>query len=277
MPTLKLPRQLAGFLPLVAGALLLPAAAGAAAEKVPAKAELIAEKKALSPGVNWLAVRLTPDPGWHVYWINPGDSGQPTSLEWSLPAGATAGEIAWPAPHSFRFGALTSYGYSEEVLHLVPLTLPASAAGTAKVAVEAKWLVCAEACIPGKASLALELPVAAAAEPEARFAASFAATRAALPRQDTTQKSRFAVQDEKLLLTVEGAAKAADKAEFFPEPNDLVDHSAAQKIVFENGAWRIEQPLSPYYSESPAELRGILVLHRGRETEAWQIAARPAS
>ena len=83
------------------------------------------------------------------------------------------------------------------------------------------------------------------------------------------------MKDEKLFLSVEGAAKAAGKAEFFPEQNDLVDHSAPQKLAFEGGAWRLEQPLSPYFSEKPAEVRGILVLHRGQETEAWQIVARP--
>lgn len=274
------------LLPLLAGgALLAPAGSASAAEKEHARAELIAERTALAPGVNWVAVRLTPDPGWHVYWINPGDSGQATSLAWSLPPGAAAGEIAWPAPHAFRFGALTSYGYSEEVLHLVPITLPAGAAGRLAIQVEAKWLVCAEACIPGKASLALELPVAAdpREDPPAdpRWATAFAHSRAALPREDKTQKSRFSVAGGQLVLTVagsaEGAAKAADRAEFFPEQNDLVDHSAPQTLAFANGAWRLEQPLSPYFSEDPAAVNGILVLHRGKQTEAWRIAALPAS
>lgn len=265
---------------LVALALLalaaVPPVGAAAAAKEHAKAELIAENTSFGPGVNWVALRLTPDPGWHVYWINPGDSGQTTTVEWSLPPGAAAGPIAWPAPHSFRFGALVSYGYSEEVLHLVPITLPADAAGQVAVEAEARWLVCADACIPGKASLALELPVAAKPQADSRSAAAFAQARASLPRTDSRQQARFAVADEKLVLTIEGAP-AADKAEFFAEPNDLVDHSAPQKLAFAEGAWRLEQPLSPYFSGDTAEVRGVLVLHRGAAAEAWQIAARPAS
>src|SRR5215469_1213783 len=34
-----------------------------------------------------LGVHFTLEKGWHIYWINPGDSGQPPSFKWILPPG----------------------------------------------------------------------------------------------------------------------------------------------------------------------------------------------
>lgn len=266
---------------LLNGALLLlgaalPAAGEAPAEPEHAKAELIAENTALGPGENWVALKLTPDPGWHVYWINPGDSGQTTAIAWNLPPGLAAGKIAWPAPHSFRIGALTNYGYGEEVLHLVPLEVGPAAAGAGpfEIKAEARWLVCAEACLRGSATLSLGLPYAAKPAADPRWKTAFARARATLPREAPTIRASFAAASDKLSLEIEGAP-GADDALFFPEANDLVDHSAPQSLVQKEGVWRLEQKLSPYFSAPPAEVRGVLVLHRGPRTEAWQIAATP--
>lgn len=102
---------------------------------------------------------------WHTYWKNPGDSGTSTSIEWTLPAGVSAGDIIWPAPSSFAIGPLTNYGYADQVVLLTRLTVPASQAIGSRISVEAKanWLVCEESCIPQEATLRLELAVAATA------------------------------------------------------------------------------------------------------------------
>ncbi|HJU21926.1 MAG TPA: protein-disulfide reductase DsbD domain-containing protein, partial [Casimicrobiaceae bacterium] len=91
-------------------------------------AELVADQTALMPGTTTtLALRLAIDPGWHTYWRNPGESGLPTTLQWRLPPGYRAGDIEWPAPRALPAGPLMNYGYEGEVLHLVPLTVPADA------------------------------------------------------------------------------------------------------------------------------------------------------
>ena len=83
--------------------LVLPGSA-AKLSSVVSTAEVRAELLAHAPqGVGagqplWLGLQLTHQPEWHTYWLNPGDSGLPTVLEWTLPAGVTAGDIAWPTP-----------------------------------------------------------------------------------------------------------------------------------------------------------------------------------
>jgi hypothetical protein len=46
----------------------------------------------------WVGLQLAHQPEWHTYWKNAGDSGLPTQLQWTLPPGVSAGDIAWPVP-----------------------------------------------------------------------------------------------------------------------------------------------------------------------------------
>lgn len=267
-------RRSLGPAPAFALFFLLAAAAAPAQEKEHARAELIALNKTWGPGENRVAVRLTPDPGWHVYWINPGDSGQSTEIEWSLPPGAAAGPIEWATPHSFRFGSLTSYGYSEEVLHLVTLKM-AEKGVTGPVEAEVAWLVCSEACIPGSASLSLELPFSSSPQPDARHAKAFAAAENALPAPAPADwKAHVVTTGDQLELTI-GGPLPGGKAELFPEPNDLVDHSSPQQAVFAGGSLKFTQKLSPYFQNLPAELPSVVVLHHGAASTAYRILARP--
>ena len=161
--------------------LCLTAATAAPVRTEHVEAELVAERTAAEPGKTLtVALRLKIVPHWHTYWRNPGDSGQPTSLEWKLPAGWSAGAIQWPAPRRLPAGPLMNFGYEDEVLHLVDIAVPPNAAGTAKLAARATWLVCnPEHCIPEEGDVAIEIPLGKG-EPSAA-APAIAGTRAALP------------------------------------------------------------------------------------------------
>jgi thiol:disulfide interchange protein DsbD len=146
--------------------------------------ELLPEPSTARPGESFQAVlRMRIAPGWHTYWMNPGDSGLATALDWRLPPGVTAGPLAWPVPKRLPVGPLMNYGYENEVLLPVRLTVPAGLSDPVlQVSAQAEWLVCREVCIPESASVGFRLPVAAiAALPDPRHAALFAAARAALP------------------------------------------------------------------------------------------------
>src|SRR5271155_3487770 len=131
------------------------------------KARLVSEVKAVGPGqVFWVALELNIRDGWHTYWRNPGDSGQATNLTWTLPAGVTAGDILWTAPHRFEVAPLVNYGYAKHALHMVKITAPGDLkAGASPLELKAKasWLVCSDVCIPESADLQLKMPVKPAA------------------------------------------------------------------------------------------------------------------
>jgi len=244
------------------------------------EAELIAERDALSVGDdNWVALRLRPDAGWHVYWRNPGDSGIATKLEWQLPKGVSAGEMHWPYPHRQSLGDLTNYGYGEETLHLVPLQVAPGAQGTLHLKAQAKWLVCKDVCIPGSADLSLQLPVAGTAQPDPDWAPSFATARSQLPTPARDWEAQFQIANGQLSLALAGAALSkADAIEFYPYANDLVSHAAPQRIEHEAAdRLRMSQQLSAYFVDAPQRVDGVVVLRQGRSAMAWEIHALPGT
>jgi thiol:disulfide interchange protein DsbD len=109
-----------------------------------------------------VGVHFKIDPGWHIYWINPGDSGLPTRLKLDLPAGYTAGDLEFPTPQRIALpGNIVNYGYTDEALLTVTVTPPATltAGGDVAIPVRATWLVCQDDCVPGSANLSITLPV----------------------------------------------------------------------------------------------------------------------
>src|ERR1700761_2088295 len=148
------------------------------------KARLVSEVSSVGPGQTfWVALELDIRDGWHTYWRNPGDSGEPTKLAWVLPPGFSAGDIVWTTPHRFELPPLVNYGYAKHAVHLVEITPPKSlaAGGSAHLAVKASWLVCSDVCIPEDAKLELDVPVADRGALDPAAAPLFAAARAEVP------------------------------------------------------------------------------------------------
>ena len=229
------------------------------------QAELIAETTSFVRGGDTrVALMLTPEAGWHTYWVNPGDSGLATKLEWSLPAGVSAGPIQWPAPHPASLGDLTNYGYDSETLHLVTVTVPTDWPKDSPLTLKtkAKWLVCKDVCIPGSAELELTLPVADSAALDERHLARFERDTALLPQAlPASAKARFAIADGAFSLAlVDAALPVAKKIEFFPLAGDLVNHAAPQRLAQEGSEWRLTQTLSAYHVQAPKTVEGVWVL-----------------
>ena len=155
------PRRLAALALAAACALPVSVPAQGSARNLVATERVRAELMAHAPdGVGpgkqvWLGLQLTHQPEWHTYWKNSGDSGLPTQLQWTLPPGVVAGDIAWPVPRKIPIGHLANYGYEGTVLLPVPLTItpdfkPSLLGSELQVKLKATWLVCRMECIPGR-------------------------------------------------------------------------------------------------------------------------------
>ena len=248
-------------------------------------ARLIPESGSVVPGGTlWVDFHLDIAPGWHTYWRNPGDSGLPTEIAWNLPAGFSAGEIAWPAPERFVLGAIGNYGYNGTTDLLVLIAAPADAkpGSTVRLAATATWLMCSEICIPGEAKLALDLPVAAvplAGDPVA--AALFATVRDRVP-QTAQFASRFTASGRELRLIVPEAALAGidrPTASFFPFDSNVVDAAAEPKEErnADGLALLLTRPGGPT-ATLPERLGGVLVLRdAGGAVRAYSISAPRAT
>jgi len=253
-----LTRISAAFLYIVAASV-----AAGAQQPAHARVNIVAKQDALVPGSDVrLGVHFALDAGWHIYWTNPGDSGQPPVLKWQLPSGFSAGEIDWPRPERIESTAqLADYGYRGEVLLPVTVHAPSSLKPGVSMALaaEAKWLVCREVCIPEHAQLRLDLPVASSAHENPQSAALFSATEKLQP-QTMPRGWRAIAGSEKddFILSIE-AGKPLAQAEFFPlEPNQI-ENAAPQKLLRSPGGVKIVLKKSDLLTKPVTILRGVLV------------------
>ncbi|MFP4270129.1 MAG: protein-disulfide reductase DsbD family protein, partial [Alphaproteobacteria bacterium] len=238
-------------------------------------ARLVAEAAQVAPGETvWVGLHLDIVDGWHTYWRNPGDSGEATSLDWSLPEGVVAGDIVWPHPEALPFGPLVNYGYEDEALHLVPITLPADwpAGEPLPLEVDARWLACDDICVPEEGTVALTLPTGATTEPDPTSGSLFERFRAQVPEPagfDVT-----ATGGERPELVVERELPRGAKAHFFPYDTGVVAPAAEQRLS--RGGESFTLRLEAGGDAAPERLAGVLVVSEslGAQTfsEAFEIA-----
>ena len=177
-----------------------------------------------------LALRQQIEAGWHTYWLNPGDSGLPTTIEWTLPQDFKAGPIAWPIPKRIAYGPVVDYGYEDEVLLPVDIDVPARLApGTdIVIAAHASWLVCADTCIPEDAQLSISIPAAAETEADPQWAERLASNRAHLPLPNPFRTTASATDAQITLHVATGDAAQLHDVEFFPADRGVIDDDAPQ-------------------------------------------------
>jgi len=251
----------------------------------PVTARLVPETTSIGPGTTlWVDLHLDITPGWHTYWRNPGDSGLPTEIAWTLPAGFTAGDIVWPVPERFVVDGLGNYGYRDAVDLLVPIAasrdIETGAAAHLDAAVS--WLVCSDICIPGEAKLELALPVRAnPSVPDPAVKDLFAGARSHLPKPAGFE-ARFAVAANEVRLMLPDSAFAGigqPSASFYPLAANVLDAAAEPKLQrrgdgFELKLTRASTPTAIV----PGALDGVLVMRGANKAEqAVSLHAAPAA
>lgn len=201
-----------------------------------ATVSLKAERSALVPGeTNWIAVHFAIEPMWHLYWKNPGDSGQPPFLKWDTPDGVSVGEPLWPAPlRHVSPGDILDYTYDHELALLVPVTLDRTVGpgGSVTLTVNADFLICKDVCLFGNGSDTIALTVASEAEPSGAHPL-FERTRRFIPRE-ADEASELNIEtswsDATLRITVPGATGLVyfpERGEGLADAVDLIEHGQA--------------------------------------------------
>ena len=207
-----------------------------------------------------VALRQQIEAGWHTYWLNPGDSGLPTQIEWSLPGYFKAGPILWPQPERIALGPVIDYGYYNDVLLPVDIDVPSTLSpGTnIVIAAHASWLVCSDTCIPEEANLSISVPVAAESEPDRDWAERFASARAQLPLPNPFPTTASLNAESITLHIAMGNAEKLRDVTFFPIDRDVIDNDAPQSPVTEPGGLTLTLRRDAT-GPAPAALNGLLV------------------
>ncbi len=229
----------------------------------------------------WLGLQIEHQPDWHTYWQNPGDSGLPTRLQWQLPAGLQAGDIAWPLPKKFPIGTLANYGYEGSLLLTVPVTVGADFrfpdTGPLTIGLQAEWLVCRQECIPQEGRFTLNLASAATQTPNAT---SFESAQKLSPKPMaqlqqggtwiTGGQATLSADARQITLRVHGLPVGwrGQTLSAFPVTANVVHNAAVQgkdwTQNWQGAVWTAQIPVSEERGDSPPSMR-------------WVIAAGPES
>ncbi len=239
-----------------------PAAAQLASRENSIKPELVAEGPAVPGGEVELAILMRTKPGWHGYWINPGDAGLPMKIEWQLPQGVSLSPLRFPVPDRLLVAGIVNYVYERDHAILTRLKVPAAATGVLPIRASAQWLACTDkVCVPEQGEFSLDLPVGAGAANER---ARFDEWRRALPRP-LASPARFALKGEMIEIAIPlPESVAIGEPYFFPAEDGPIDYAAPQTFR-RNGDLLIAE-LKRRRGE-PAALSGVLALGDGRGLE----------
>ena len=241
------------------------------------RAELVAHApQGVQPGATlMLGLLLKHQPGWHTYWLNPGDSGLPTQLNWTLPEGLKAGATLWPLPDMIPVANMVNHGFEDQVLlgTQVQIDKNFQPSNTLELRLNAEWLVCKEECIPQSGQFLLTL------NPQASTA-GHAAVFAQLQEQQPT-----ALQPAAQIATLSGETLRLDIQGLPPtvQGRPLKAYAQSPEVLasglglsgktgeWQNGRWQLAAPLHAFRNSTPNNLVLMLVDDSTPTPRAWTV------
>lgn len=240
-------------------------------------ASLVADTSAITAGKPFsVGLLLRMAPGWHTYWKYAGDAGLPTEIKWNLPTGWKVGEIQWPIPlKTIDPGDIQTYGYQDEVLLIQQITPPASVdASPVKLSAQADWLVCEKICVPGNATVELELPTTTSAEP--KNTDLFARYRKLLPQKFPDEQAAASwsrTGDDFHLKITSDQIVNYQSIDFFPVPQgtSVVGHPAVESRTANEITFKVPTESA---DKNVSSMPGLIVFaqhENGNDRAAWEI------
>ncbi len=259
----------------------LPAFAASSSADLPhVHVQLISPDAQFHPGAaNNAGLYFKLEPGWHVYWKNPGDAGEPPHVKWTLPKGITAGPLQFPVPKRLPLGPLMDFGYEDEVLFPIQVIVAGGAAsGPATLHAKVDWLVCRGSCIPEKTELDLTRPIASGSagnvQPDQDIWARLA--NKLPPPLPTNLKIGFLPAAGGFRLTVVTGQRETE-GEFFPAEPDILSNPAPQVAKPTVHGITLDLKKDESLAANPKQLRGLLLLSGGRAYELIALAGVPTT
>jgi DsbC/DsbD-like thiol-disulfide interchange protein len=232
--------------------------ASAAVRSGKAEADWFSASSTYEPGKPvQTAIRLRIDPGWHSYWLNPGEGGMKTSVKWELPIGWTAGELENPIPKRFQGGGLAGFGYDATVIFPVKLNPPKDVKGTVTLKAKISWLTCDEqTCVPGNAELSITLESGVTQmTPETKLIEQ-ALTK--IPREQKEWGPLEVIEKAGQLefrIPVQGNKSLnLDESDIFPATPEVIDANHRITLKPDGTAWTGVAPKSDYVKAKIREL-----------------------
>jgi thiol:disulfide interchange protein DsbD len=217
----------------------------------------------------WAGFDLKMDPGWHTYWKNSGEAGMPTKVTWQLPPGVAAGDVEWPLPEKIPPVEVMTYGYENETMLLVPLTIASNAQpGPLTLKANASWLECKDVCIPANQDVTATLAIGSETKTSAD-ASAIESWKQKTPQTNNNWSVKISWEkpadgDTRPLL-IAGQMLAISGAlptnfDFFPDSSDNYDVQPATETIRDSGVdFELRKTVKKYSGDWPKNISGVVV------------------
>jgi thiol:disulfide interchange protein DsbD len=201
-------------------------------------------------------------------------------MTWHLPAGVQAGEVAWPLPQKLRAGHLTNYGFEDDALLVVPLTVSnnfQALQGKLQVQMHANWLVCRLECIPQEGDFSLSIPVSSSHAP---MGTAFESVLAQQPTKLDTVSAEIRFDAGIMHLEVRGLPAALQKKnlQIFPTTAELIASAAdlhpQASQAWQGDVWMAKLPLSDLRNSDPQHVEWLLTHGQGTQRKGYWVNAK---
>lgn len=243
------------------------------------KVEMLVEQTSVQAGASvTLGLHFRMQKGWHLYWQNPGDSGQAPSITWTLPDGFTAGDILWPAPQRITLPNLADYGYTNEVVLMVPIQAPAKLkpGRFVRFSAHTRWLVCNEICIPGDMNFNARLVVKNhKAKVSGRHEYLFQMARRSLPKPLPDPWSASAALGKKefrITVSPDNSITRSATASFIPLHPNQIENAPTPVFKWLGPSFQIRLKKSDQLTQIPGTLDGVLVVKDKKSTKSFDLS-----
>jgi thiol:disulfide interchange protein DsbD len=185
-----------------------------------AKASLITNLQDSQQESFYIGVRLEMQEGWHTYWENPGDSGSPFDATWEVAEGVIVENVEWPTPITIPYPPLMTFGYEGDVVFPFKV-FRAIDSDLSSITVDFNFLICADICIPEKASLTLDLSSAIP---------NFLVDEAIKNLPTDFVQTQSVVEGDNLKITF-NSSQPINSAYFFPRQDNLFAYAPTQQLI----------------------------------------------
>jgi thiol:disulfide interchange protein DsbD len=224
-------------------------------------ASLVSSHDAAMPGEDiTVALRTILDQGWHTYWRNPGDSGEPVSLYWNKKGDWQVGEIVWPLPITLPTGPIINYGFEGAPLFPVKMTVPPNAkmGSVETIGLEFYYLVCKDVCIPESGEASIDLLIGEPVK-DVRWDALIRDAINTAPKPVSVTGGITKKGDTLEISLADLPEGNFENAYFFPFDQGILMHSQPQNVSVGTEGIRITVPADYKWNETlPESLKGVV-------------------
>ena len=236
-----------------------------------ASVEILIESKEIYTNENLvLGIRFDLEPGWHVYWKNPGDSGLPPDINWVTEDGARLDKILWPAPEKTPENPLMTYGYYNELVLPLIFKIDKKFSEFKESSIEINFLICELICIPEQVIINFDAKDYTD-EDIKRSRNILSSWYTKIPKDDKIEIYAEA-SDSFLSLSWVNEDNNTSGAYFYPDAGGLIRYAAKQLYVEENKTSKIIIERPPSYLPGILEASGVLEINSGRRKQSFNIS-----